>query len=79
MMFNHTFTYSIRGALGSGRGDWKRPGDWECHHCPNTNFSWRNECNKCQAPKPADPPVQSATSNNNTNSSTNPNSRHEDR
>merc|ERR1719242_208068 len=31
-----------------------RPGDWTCPlvDCGNTNFSWRNECNKCQQPKP---------------------------
>ena len=31
-----------------------RPGDWQCPilDCGNTNFAWRNDCLKCQAPKP---------------------------
>ena len=24
----------------------------ENQSCGNTNFAWRNECNKCQTPKP---------------------------
>merc|ERR1719427_60356 len=34
----------------------KRPGDWTCKECGNTNFGWRNECHtqSCRAPKPAD-------------------------
>merc|ERR1719334_2223123 len=30
-----------------------RPGDWRCSNdsCGNSNFGWRNECNKCQTPK----------------------------
>ena len=38
------------------RRPWRpRPGDWQCSvvDCGNTNFSWRNKCNKCRAPKPA--------------------------
>merc|ERR1719464_1479075 len=47
-----------RGGGGRGGGDQAnfsgRPGDWQCSilDCGNTNFAWRNECNKCQAPKP---------------------------
>merc|ERR1719382_1007090 len=52
------------GGFGGGRGGGRgggdqanfsgRPGDWQCSilDCGNTNFAWRNECNKCQAPKP---------------------------
>ncbi|CAB4056144.1 TLS [Lepeophtheirus salmonis] len=31
-----------------------RPGDWTCPNatCGNTNFAWRNECNKCRSAKP---------------------------
>ena len=32
-----------------GGGD--RPGDWTCPICPNKNFAWRNECNKCKRSK----------------------------
>ena len=32
-----------------------RPGDWQCPilNCGNKNFAWRNDCNKCQTPKPS--------------------------
>lgn len=33
---------------GGGRG---REGDWTCGSCSNTNFAWRNECNRCKEPK----------------------------
>lgn len=33
---------------GGGRG---REGDWTCQSCNNTNFAWRNECNRCKEPK----------------------------
>lgn len=26
-----------------------------CRTCENMNFSWRNECNQCKAPKPDGP------------------------
>lgn len=31
-----------------------REGDWRCPNdeCNNNNFAWRNECNRCKAPKP---------------------------
>lgn len=33
-----------------------RQGDWRCQNpsCNNNNFAWRTQCNRCQAPKPAD-------------------------
>lgn len=30
-----------------------REGDWICEDCQNKNFAWRNECNRCKAPKGA--------------------------
>merc|ERR1719356_652006 len=41
-----------------------RPGDWRCSNvdCGNSNFSWRNECNKCHTPKPAE--YQQSSSSN---------------
>lgn len=42
-----------RGASGGGGGGGagpnkipQREGDWNCTECNNTNFSWRNECNR---------------------------------
>ncbi|KAK0144249.1 RNA-binding protein FUS [Merluccius polli] len=41
------------GSGGNGSGQ-QRAGDWKCCNpdCSNLNFSWRNECNQCKAPKP---------------------------
>jgi len=40
------------------RDAWKqpdrRPGDWTCPNCAALNFSYRNECFKCNEPRPAD-------------------------
>lgn len=44
-----------RGGGGNGGGGGMgRSGDWTCPNpdCGNQNFSWRNECNRCKAPKP---------------------------
>ncbi|KAI7688059.1 RNA-binding protein EWS [Sarcoptes scabiei] len=43
---------------GGGRGDggFIRQGDWRCPGCNNNNFSWRDQCNRCKAPRPADAP-----------------------
>lgn len=32
-----------------------REGDWKCVNpeCGNTNFSWRQQCNRCNEDKPA--------------------------
>uniref|UniRef100_A0A8C0M377 RNA-binding protein FUS n=1 Tax=Canis lupus familiaris TaxID=9615 RepID=A0A8C0M377_CANLF len=42
---------------GGGGGGQQRAGDWKCPNpiCENMNFSWRNECNQCKAPKPDGP------------------------
>ncbi|XP_074261501.1 RNA-binding protein FUS-like [Saimiri boliviensis] len=49
-----------RGGFPSGSGGGggqQRAGDWKCPNatCENMNFSWRNECNQCKAPKPDGP------------------------
>ena len=46
------------GPRGGPGGDGGRQGDWRCPEpsCNNNNFSWRNECNRCKAPRPADGP-----------------------
>lgn len=36
-------------STGGGRN--QREGDWTCSGCNNTNFAWRNECNRCKEPK----------------------------
>ncbi|XP_068033822.1 RNA-binding protein FUS-like [Anomalospiza imberbis] len=43
-----------RGGFAGGGGAQQRAGDWKCPNpaCENMNFSWRNECNQCKAPKP---------------------------
>lgn len=38
------------GGPGKGGGQ-EREGDWVCGDCSNKNFAWRNECNRCKAPK----------------------------
>ncbi|KAM6288805.1 LOW QUALITY PROTEIN: uncharacterized protein AAHN32_013806 [Aegotheles albertisi] len=49
------------GASPAGRGQ-QRAGDWKCPNpaCENMNFSWRNECNQCKAPKPEGGPPPGA-------------------
>uniref|UniRef100_A0A182QDE4 RanBP2-type domain-containing protein n=1 Tax=Anopheles farauti TaxID=69004 RepID=A0A182QDE4_9DIPT len=39
------------GGGGGGSGGQDREGDWNCGECNNKNFAWRNECNRCKAPK----------------------------
>ncbi|XP_031625975.1 RNA-binding protein cabeza isoform X2 [Contarinia nasturtii] len=39
------------GGGGGGFGRNQRDGDWTCSSCNNTNFAWRNECNRCKEPK----------------------------
>ncbi|XP_031625976.1 RNA-binding protein cabeza isoform X3 [Contarinia nasturtii] len=41
----------ISGGGGGGFGRNQRDGDWTCSSCNNTNFAWRNECNRCKEPK----------------------------
>lgn len=34
------------GGGGAGGNVQPRDGDWKCSSCNNTNFAWRNECNR---------------------------------
>ncbi|MGB1587887.1 MAG: zinc finger protein, partial [Poseidonia sp.] len=36
---------------GQGRGNFN-DNDWTCPSCNNSNFSFRDACNRCQAPRP---------------------------
>lgn len=29
-----------------------RPNDWTCTSCNNSNYHWRETCNRCQGPRP---------------------------
>ncbi|TMW53983.1 hypothetical protein DOY81_000915, partial [Sarcophaga bullata] len=42
------------GGPGSNNNVAPREGDWKCSSCNNTNFAWRNECNRCKTPKSGD-------------------------
>lgn len=44
--------YIVTYMLGFGG----REGDWRCPNpdCANTNFSWRQQCNRCNEDKPAE-------------------------
>jgi len=35
------------------RSDGNRGGDWTCPKCKNSNFAFRNQCNRCEAEKPS--------------------------
>ncbi|MDP6325045.1 MAG: zinc finger protein, partial [Candidatus Thalassarchaeaceae archaeon] len=35
----------------SGSGIPMKEGDWNCPKCQNHNFAWRDNCNRCEAPK----------------------------
>ncbi|HIF15727.1 MAG TPA: hypothetical protein EYQ85_00520 [Candidatus Poseidoniales archaeon] len=41
-----------RGRDDRGGRDDRSSGDWFCRKCSNSNFSFRTECNRCNAPKP---------------------------
>ncbi|MBT7937760.1 MAG: hypothetical protein HN696_01200 [Euryarchaeota archaeon] len=41
-----------RGRDDRGSRDDRSSGDWFCRKCSNSNFSFRTECNRCNAPKP---------------------------
>ncbi len=36
-----------------GSGIPMKQGDWTCSKCQNHNFAWRDNCNRCEAPKPS--------------------------
>lgn len=36
-----------RGGMGSTQAG-SREGDWSCSRCGNINFSWREQCNRCE-------------------------------
>ncbi len=36
-----------------GSGTPMKQGDWSCPKCQNHNFAWRDNCNRCEAPKPS--------------------------
>ena len=36
-----------------GSGIPMKQGDWSCPKCQNHNFAWRDNCNRCEAPKPS--------------------------
>jgi len=36
---------------GQGAQAWNKPGDWSCS-CGNSNYQWRDVCNRCQKTKP---------------------------
>jgi hypothetical protein len=40
-----------RGGGGAGAGAASRDGDWTCSDCGNSNFAWRDTCNRCQSNK----------------------------
>ncbi|XP_046801985.1 RNA-binding protein cabeza isoform X2 [Lucilia cuprina] len=42
------------GGPGGNNNVAPREGDWKCSSCNNTNFAWRNECNRCKTPKSGD-------------------------
>lgn len=47
-----------QGGYGGSHGGSQRegrPGDWECAKCNNFNFSRRDSCNRCQAPRTVKP------------------------
>jgi hypothetical protein len=39
---------SSQGKENSKSGNEERVGDWVCINCANLNFSFRNNCNRCQ-------------------------------
>lgn len=51
---SRNFGGSNSGGRSGGNSGQHRDGDWICSECSNKNFAWRNECNRCQAPKSDD-------------------------
>jgi hypothetical protein len=37
---------------GGGRGGGEKQPEWNCNQCGNTNFGWRQYCNKCKQMRP---------------------------
>ncbi|CAH8555213.1 unnamed protein product [Schistosoma margrebowiei] len=56
---------SVRPSVGSAQAG-SREGDWSCPQCGNINFSWREQCNRCQSTRSGD-----GSSNPDTNSRNN--------
>ncbi len=42
-----------RGRRDNRDGPQMKDGDWTCPKCQNHNFAWRDNCNRCEAPKAA--------------------------
>ncbi|KAH8876656.1 RNA-binding protein EWS [Schistosoma japonicum] len=51
---------SARPNVGSAQAG-SREGDWSCPQCGNINFSWREQCNRCQSTRLGDGPNNTDT------------------
>ncbi|CAH8497462.1 unnamed protein product [Schistosoma turkestanicum] len=55
---------SARPSVGSAQAG-SREGDWSCPQCGNINFSWREQCNRCQSTRSGDGSSNPDTSSRN--------------